>query len=74
MIADSGYRPFQFGIADLLAVMVIVAVLGATSRLPVSLLQVIPCLPSCTWRSSAFCRFESDPGWHLDFTSSFWRP
>jgi hypothetical protein len=42
MIADSGYRPFQFSIADLLAVMVIVAVLGATSRLPVSLLHVIP--------------------------------
>jgi hypothetical protein len=42
MIADPGYRPFQFGIADLLAVMVIVAILGATSKLPVSLLHVIP--------------------------------
>jgi hypothetical protein len=38
------YRRFQFGIADLLAVMVIVAVLGATSRLPVSLFHIIPLL------------------------------
>ncbi len=44
MNADPEYRPFQFTIADLLAVMVIVAVLGATSRLPASFFQVFPML------------------------------
>jgi len=39
---ESGYRRFQFSIADLLAVMVVVSVLGATSRLPVSWLHVLP--------------------------------
>jgi hypothetical protein len=34
MNADPKYRRLQFTIADLLAVMVIVAILGATSRLP----------------------------------------
>ncbi len=44
MDADPEYRPFQFTIADLLGLMVIVAVLGAASRLPRSDLHVIPLL------------------------------
>jgi hypothetical protein len=39
---DREYRPFQFTIADLLAVMLIVAIMGGLSRLPVSLLHAIP--------------------------------
>jgi hypothetical protein len=39
--ADSEYKPFQFRIADLLALMVIVAVLGATIKLPASFLHLI---------------------------------
>jgi hypothetical protein len=39
------YRRFQFRIADLLALMVMVAFLGATSRLPVSPFQIIPVFP-----------------------------
>jgi hypothetical protein len=44
MNADPEYRRFQFTVADLLAVMVIVAVLGSLSTLPVSLLHAIPLL------------------------------
>jgi len=35
MNAEPEYKPFQFRIADLLGLMVIVAVLATTSRLPV---------------------------------------
>ena len=42
MDADPEYRRFQFTIADLLGVMVIVAVLGSLSTLPASLLHAIP--------------------------------
>jgi len=42
MNAESEYRRLQFTIADLLAVMGIVAVLGAASRLPVSLFHALP--------------------------------
>src|SRR5271165_6463739 len=42
MNADPEYRPVQFTIADLLGLMVIVAVLGAASRFPVSLFHAIP--------------------------------
>ncbi len=44
MNADPEYRPFQFTIADLLGLMVIVAVLGSFSRLPVSVFHVVPLL------------------------------
>ena len=44
MDADSEYRRFQFGIADLLAIMLFVAVLGSFSALPVSVLHSIPLL------------------------------
>ena len=40
--SDSEYRPFQFSIADLLTVMLIVAVLGGLGRLPASGFQLIP--------------------------------
>ena len=39
---DGERRPFQFRIADLLALMLIVAFLGATSRLPISVVHAIP--------------------------------
>ncbi len=42
MNADPEYRRFQFGIADLLAVMAVVAVLGSLSSLPASLFHAIP--------------------------------
>jgi len=42
MNADPEYRRFQFTIADLLGLMVIVAVLGGFSRLPSSLFHAIP--------------------------------
>ncbi|MGO9109027.1 MAG: hypothetical protein ACLP9L_07320 [Thermoguttaceae bacterium] len=42
MNTEPEYKRFQFTIADLLAVMVIVAVLGATSRVPASLFHAIP--------------------------------
>ena len=44
MNAVPEYRRLQFTIADLLGLMVIVAVLGATSRLPVSVLHAVPLL------------------------------
>ena len=42
MGGDPEYRRFQFGIADLLAVITIIAVLGGLSRLPASLSHFIP--------------------------------
>jgi hypothetical protein len=44
MNTDPDYKRFQFSIADLLAIMVIVAVLGGFSRLPASPWHVIPLL------------------------------
>jgi hypothetical protein len=44
MNTDPEYGPFQFGIADLLAVMTMVALLLGTSRLPPSFLHAIPML------------------------------
>ena len=44
MDGDPEYRRFQFGIADLLAVTTVVALLLGTSRMPASSLHAIPLL------------------------------
>ena len=65
MNADRKYGRLQFTIADLLAVMVIVAALGATSRLPVSLLQVIPLLVVLYLAKLRILRLVVHPCWSL---------
>ena len=49
MSGDPEYRPFQYRIADLLALMGIVALLGATTACPYRNYTSSRCSWSCTW-------------------------